>query len=47
MSHIFISYHRGDGDFAELVMRRVQEAGLDAWMDTEGLQAGGGMGQGD
>ena len=37
---IFISYNHNDGDFAEILINRVAEAGFKAWVDQEKLNAG-------
>jgi len=40
MAKVFISYHRGDADFAELVENRLEKAGHHTVMDVEILNAG-------
>jgi len=40
MAKVFISYHRDDADFAELLQGRLQKAGHDTAMDVEILNAG-------
>lgn len=34
MGHIFISYSRNDTNFADLLLKRLQEAGFEVWMDS-------------
>ena len=38
--HIFISYQHEDGDFAEILINRVEKAGYVAWVDTDKLPPG-------
>jgi HEAT repeat protein len=33
MSHVFICYHHGDGDFAEILRSKIEAAGFATWMD--------------
>lgn len=40
MQHIFISYHHGDGDFAEILINRIEKAGFETWVDNDRLHAG-------
>lgn len=40
MSHVFISYRHDDGDFAEILKNRIEEAGFVTWIDEEKLRAG-------
>jgi len=40
MSEVFISYSRRDLAFVEQLRDRLQEAGLEIWVDVEGLYAG-------
>ena len=40
MHHIFISYHHGDGDFAEVLINRIEKAGFETWVDNDRLHAG-------
>jgi len=40
MRHIFISYHHGDGDFAEVLINRIEKAGFETWVDSDRLHAG-------
>jgi HEAT repeat protein len=40
MRHIFISYHHGDGDFAEVLINRIEKAGFETWVDNDRLRAG-------
>jgi len=41
MSHVFISYNRkADGDFADLLVSRLQSEGLSTWVDNDMLNAG-------
>ena len=39
-SHVFISHHGDDGDFAEVLKLNLQKAGVDAWIDTDRLRVG-------
>jgi hypothetical protein len=38
--HIFISYKHEENEFAEMLMRQLQAAGFEIWVDTERLRAG-------
>ncbi len=40
MSHVFISYAHIDGDFVATVIRNIEGAGFDSWIDSEQLRAG-------
>jgi isopentenyl diphosphate isomerase/L-lactate dehydrogenase-like FMN-dependent dehydrogenase len=40
MKQVFISYQHDDGDFADALIQRVQEAGFPTWIDNDQLQAG-------
>lgn len=40
MHHVFLSYSRADGDFAEVVRTRLGEAGFGCWLDRSEIQAG-------
>lgn len=40
MSHIFISYHQGDADFAAVLSINLEKAGFDTWMDKNRLRPG-------
>jgi HEAT repeat protein len=40
MPRVFISYCHADVDFADVVRARIQSAGLESWIDLEGLRAG-------
>lgn len=35
MSHLFISYKHSNGDFAEILMNRVKDAGFEVWIDED------------
>ena len=39
-SHVFISHHGDEGDFAEVLKLNLQKAGIDAWIDTDRLRVG-------
>jgi hypothetical protein len=39
-SYIFISYCRADSNFAQRLVRSLEEAGLDIWIDAQELKAG-------
>ena len=38
--HIFISYKHEDGDFAEVLIYRLEKAGFNTWVDNDKLHAG-------
>ncbi|HEX2906611.1 MAG TPA: HEAT repeat domain-containing protein [Phototrophicaceae bacterium] len=38
--HVFVSYKHEDNDFATMVIRQLQLAGFQIWIDTEQLRAG-------
>ncbi len=38
--HIFLSYSRADGAFAEALLASTREAGLQTWIDAEGIEPG-------
>jgi HEAT repeat protein len=40
MRHVFISYHHNDGDFAEVLINRIEKAGFETWVDNDRLHAG-------
>jgi HEAT repeat protein len=40
MSHVFISYARGDSDFAAVIKARLEDAHLAVWLDTRAITAG-------
>jgi HEAT repeat protein len=40
MNHVFISYHRGDADFATVLRIELQKAGHEVWVDQGGISAG-------
>src|SRR5438132_10941316 len=41
MKHIFISYKHDDGgDFADLLIYKIKEAGFETWVDSDRLHAG-------
>jgi hypothetical protein len=40
MSHIFISYAHSDNDFVELMRIKLNEAGIQTWVDHSSLRAG-------
>lgn len=40
MKHVFISYQHEDGDFADVLISKVKEAGFITWIDTDQLRAG-------
>ena len=41
MKHIFVSYKKPeDGDFADLVVNRIEKAGYSPWIDNDKLEAG-------
>lgn len=40
MSHIFISYHQGDADFAAVMSIHIEKASFDTWMDKNRLRPG-------
>jgi hypothetical protein len=40
MAHVFISYAHADGDFAQALIRQIEQAGFDSWIDSEHLRAG-------
>lgn len=42
---VFISYSRTDGDFAEVLRRRLEDAGFDTWVDLDDLRAGDAWGE--
>src|SRR5438874_5341165 len=35
MGHVFISYKHGDGDFAEILVSKIKDAGFDVWIDED------------
>jgi tetratricopeptide (TPR) repeat protein len=40
MKQVFISYQHDDGDFADILIQKVKEAGFSTWIDNDQLQAG-------
>lgn len=40
MKHVFISYQHEDGDFADVLIHKVKEAGFSTWIDNDQMQAG-------
>ena len=41
MKHVFVSYKKPeDGDFADLVVSRIEKAGYSPWIDNDKLEAG-------
>ncbi len=40
MQHVFLSYSRADGDFAEVMRARLNEAGCRCWLDRAEIEAG-------
>src|SRR6266487_4163812 len=40
MDHVFVSYKHDDGDFAEVLINRVERAGYKTWVDSDKLHAG-------
>jgi hypothetical protein len=40
MAHVFISYARKDGDFAEVLISKLREENITHWFDSEHLRAG-------
>jgi tetratricopeptide (TPR) repeat protein len=40
MNQVFISYQHDDGDFADVLIQKVKEAGFSTWIDNDQLQAG-------
>ena len=40
MSHIFISYSRRDTATVDKIVERLEKAGIDVWIDREGIHAG-------
>ena len=40
MKQVFISYQHDDGDFADVLIQKVQEAGFSTWIDNDQLKAG-------
>ena len=40
MGHVFISYKHEDGDFAEVLINRLEKAGFETWADNDRLHAG-------
>ena len=40
MKQVFISYQHDDGDFADVLIQKVKEAGFPTWIDNDQLQAG-------
>jgi hypothetical protein len=38
--HVFISYKHEDGDFAQLLIYKIKEAGFETWVDSDRLHAG-------
>src|SRR6266571_3650147 len=40
MDHVFISYKHDDGDFAEILINRIEKAGFNTWVDNDKLHAG-------
>jgi HEAT repeat protein len=41
MGHVFISYHSEDGEFVADVIRQLEDAGFQVWLDHERLRAEG------
>lgn len=40
MAHVFISYAHEDGDFGDVLINKLKEAGITHWVDSEHLRAG-------
>lgn len=40
MNHIFVSYQHGDGDFADVLMNKLEKEGYSIWVDNEKINAG-------
>jgi hypothetical protein len=40
MNHVFISYYRGDADFATVLRTKLEKAGHKVWVDQRGISAG-------
>ncbi len=38
--HVFISYKHEDGDFAQVLIYKIQEAGFETWVDNDRLHVG-------
>src|ERR1051326_5304495 len=38
--HVFISYKHEDGDFAQVLIYKIREAGFETWVDNDRLHAG-------
>ncbi len=38
--YVFISYQHEDGDFAQILIYKIQEAGFEIWVDSDRLHAG-------
>src|SRR6059036_818202 len=38
--YVFISYKHEDGDFAQVLIYKIQEAGFETWVDSDRLHAG-------
>src|SRR2546421_1881350 len=38
--HVFISYQHEDGDFAQVLINKIKEAGFETWVDSDRLHAG-------
>src|SRR5436305_14988013 len=38
--HVFISYKHEDGDFADVLIYKIKEAGFETWVDNDRLHAG-------